>query len=488
MNTTTALAALRLSDSCDEGAVARGLIRSLSTTGHETSLATYFERTLAEAKVMFTESTVVPLAALREWDASPDRELIRHRGGGFFTVEGIEVTRSVGPQPQRWQQPVIVQGEVGILGILAREIDGVLHFLMQNKAEPGNLNGIQLSPTVQATRSNFMRVHGGAPTPYLEYFMGNPGSRQRVLVDVRQSEHGSWFLRKRNRNIVIEVRDEIPMRPNFHWLTLGQISELMRIDNFVNMETRSVISCLPIHSSGWLPEQDPCSDFRRALARSFARSAGCVTPRAELNSWITSARTEQEVDVRRIPLGDVSDWGYTRETISHHQGRFFHVLGVRVRANGREVHTWDQPMVSGGGEGVVAFVVRRVEDSLHVLVQLRSEGGNLDGPEIAPTIQCTPSNYGGEGLPPTPPLLDEVLAARPEQVHFDQMLSDEGGRFFQTTNRHLVVELDDIEAPEGFRWLTAAQLGDLLQHDNYLNAQARSLMACLQSLLSGAQW
>ena len=46
-------------------------------------------------------------------------------------------------------------------------------YLLQAKAEPGNINKIQISPTVQATKSNYTRVHGGKEIPYLRYFKKN---------------------------------------------------------------------------------------------------------------------------------------------------------------------------------------------------------------------------------------------------------------------------------------------------------------------------
>ncbi|MFH4268324.1 NDP-hexose 2,3-dehydratase family protein, partial [Acinetobacter baumannii] len=73
------------------------------------------------------------------------------------------------------------------------------------KVEPGNCNGLQLSPTVQATRSNYTRVHQGRAVPYLEYFVD--ARKHRVIADVRQSEQGSWFFQKRNRNMIVDVGD-----------------------------------------------------------------------------------------------------------------------------------------------------------------------------------------------------------------------------------------------------------------------------------------
>ncbi|MFB7508588.1 NDP-hexose 2,3-dehydratase family protein, partial [Streptomyces broussonetiae] len=170
----------------------------------------------------------IPFEALENWSFAPQTGNLVHRSGRFFTVEGLRA--GIGEQPGRveWQQPVIVQPEVGILGILTREFDGVLHFLVQAKMEPGNPGLLQLSPTVQATYSNYTKVHNGASVRYLEYF--TDPSRGRVLSDVLQSEHGSWFHRKRNRNMIVEATGQVPEHEDFRWLTLGQIHELLRHD------------------------------------------------------------------------------------------------------------------------------------------------------------------------------------------------------------------------------------------------------------------
>ena len=116
----------------------------------------------------------IPLAELDGWSTQRGTGNLVHRSGKFFTVTGLDVS-------VRTAQPIMVQPEIGILGILAKEFDGVLHFLMQAKMEPGNTNLLQFSPTVQATRSNYTGVHHGAAVPYLEYFT-QPG-RGQVITD-----------------------------------------------------------------------------------------------------------------------------------------------------------------------------------------------------------------------------------------------------------------------------------------------------------------
>ena len=68
---------------------------------------------------------------------------------------------------KNWDQPIIVQKEIGILGILKKNNK----YLLQAKFEPGNINKIQISPTVQATKSNYTQVHGGKKVPFLNYFL-----------------------------------------------------------------------------------------------------------------------------------------------------------------------------------------------------------------------------------------------------------------------------------------------------------------------------
>lgn len=423
---------------------------------------------------------VVDLDDLAEWRSDPESGTIRHRSGRFFTVEGLEIVVPDNPVP-RWSQPIMNQPETGILGLLLTEFDGVLHCLVQAKAEPGNYNGRQISPTVQATRSNYTGVHRGRPVPYLDYF--RHATRHRVLADVRQSEQGSWFYQKRNRNMIVEVAEAIEPLPGFCWLTIGQLHQLLAVDDLVNMDTRTVLSCLPFAGPG-LParfagEGDP---FSTAVVRSCSPAEGSRHGTAEILSWITDIRSRADVRAERVPLRDLPGWHRADGRITHRSGLFFDVIGVRVRAGDREVDHWSQPMFRAHGIGLIAFLVTRMEGVLHVLAHARVEPGYVDVIELAPTVQCTPENYDYLPARARPRFLDEVLHAPAERIRFDATLSEEGGRFYHTRNRYLVVETDRHAEEPGFRWLTLHQFADLLRHSHYVNVQARTLLACLHSL------
>jgi len=421
----------------------------------------------------------VPLDSLSAWRSDQATGDVAHCSGRFYAIRGLAV-RTDRREVTEWSQPIIVQPEVGILGLLVKRIGGVLYCLMQAKMEPGNINTVQLSPTVQATRSNFTRVHEGAPVPYLEHFVAP--RRDRVLLDVLQSEQGSWFLRKRNRNMVIETSGEVEPHPDFCWLALPVLHRLLHRDNIVNMDTRTVLAGMPYAVEPG-PEELSEDTFRGALARSAASLPGVAKlDSTAVLSWLTELKARHSLDQRLIPLRSLEDWHWDTDIIRRPDGRYFSVIGVLVKASSREVSHWAQPLFAPAGHGIVALIGRQIDGVLHFLMQARTEAGTLDILEIGPTVQCAPGNLPGGWQPP---FLDYVLSAPPERIRYDVLHSEEGGRFFHAQNRYLIVEAGvefAMTVPDQFQWMTVRQMMDLVPFANLFNVEARTLLAALGSL------
>jgi dTDP-4-dehydro-6-deoxy-alpha-D-glucopyranose 2,3-dehydratase len=399
----------------------------------------------------------VPFAELDGWAFDEATGNLGHRSGRFFTVEGMEVTiedRAGVTRSRAWSQPILDQPEVAILGLLVKEFDGIPHILLQAKMEPGNRGLLQLSPTVQATWSNYTGVHGGAPVRYVEYFTG--AARRRVLADVLQSEQGSWFYRKVNRNIIVETAEDVPPHEDFRWLTLRQIGELLQHDNVINMDARSALSCLPFE----------------------AGEDGALHSDVEVLSWFTGVRARYHVDARRVPLARVPGWRRTESAIVHEHGRHFRIVAVSVRAGSREVTSWTQPLLEPCTRGVACFLSCRVDGVRHLLAHARAEGGFVNGVEIGPTVQFTPENYAHLPADEWPLFIDHVLNADPARIEYSAIHSEEGGRFLNAENHYLVIDVGDhFDPPPDYRWVTLGQLTSLVGHGHYLNVQARTLLA-----------
>jgi len=185
--------------------------------------------------------TRIPFAELEGWSFQPDTGNLAHHSGKFFTVEGLHARVSEGPT-REWLQPIISQPEVGILGILAKEFDGVLQLPDAGQDGAGQPEPAPALPHRAGHPLHYTKVHRGSAVKYLDYFI----RPDRVLADVLQSEHGSWFFHKSNRNMLVETDEEVPADPDFVWLTLGQLGELLRFDNLVNMDARTVLACSPV--------------------------------------------------------------------------------------------------------------------------------------------------------------------------------------------------------------------------------------------------
>ena len=455
------------------------LLRSLLTTDNPFNTTEEVMDWIARRNREVTVKVeAVPFKSLKGWHFDDATGNLCHDSGRFFSIVGVNVFADNGV-PMRWMQPLINQPEVGYLGIICREYDGVLYFLLQAKIEPGNVNCVQLSPTLQATRSNYTQVHGGKKPAYLDYFKG--ARPEQIVLDQLQSEQGARFFRKRNRNIIIRVDEEIPPHEDFRWLTLGQIKALLRHDNMVNMDTRTVLSGLRFQVPEYCVSR--ASAFGEALFASERVKAGANTIDGALHH-LSELKSRWELITEKCPLRSVRDWMVTEDEIVRADRRFFRIIGADVEISNREVARWCQPLVQPMQEGLCVLFVKRIGGILHFLMQAKVECGNFDVVELAPTIQCLTGDYKNP-FGYVPDFLEAFCAGKCGKVVFDTKQSEEGGRFYREQNRNVICLVNDSvpeDPPENFLWLTLGQIKEFLRFNNYLNIQVRSLISALEYL------
>lgn len=408
------------------------------------------------------------------WYYDEEGGCVTNQNHSFFTIRGMRAYQGDLPA---LEQPVIVQDEIGYLGILCKEFDGVLYFLMQAKIEPGNVNKIQLSPTIQATKSNFTQKHGGKKPPYLDYFLH--ADQHTVLVDQIQSEQSSRFYKKRNRNLILLVREEVEVLPSHRWMTLGQLKELMKVDNLVNMDTRTVLSCIPfslLDGSG--------GKFRRYFRDQALHNSIFDDPDPALlpaiYGYINNFKMFRHEAPRLLPLSELKDWELSDSGICCRHPYSFDVIYCDIEVEGREVRRWTQPLFRAKGMACFGLFTTVRGGKRLFLVHAVPEPGCFDGIELGPTVQR-------EAVCAHAP--DEVEAfflrqyEKREGVLYHVILSEEGGRFYQEQNRNVILEIPPkllSEPPEGYFWADFRTLNLLTQVNNCLNIQLRNLLSLLE--------
>lgn len=411
------------------------------------------------------------------WYYDEENGEVLNRNKSFFSIRGV---REIENEKVINQQPIIIQDEIGYLGIICREINGILYFLMQAKIEPGNINKIQLSPTIQATKSNFTQKHGGSKPAYVDYFIA--ASKEAIIVDQIQSEQSSRFYKKRNRNIIIKVDEEIKVLPSHKWLTLGQIKELMKINNLVNMDTRTVLSCIPF-SAVVFNEKEEIEIEKyftdRALFKSIFNKEDRSTLIAIYN-YINDYKMFKDIKSEIIPLNQLDNWEIDNLGIRCKESHNFSVIYCNIEVEGREVRNWVQPLFKA--EGIATFgLFTGVEDGIRkFLIKCKPEIGCFDKIEIGPTIQLESIEEEDK---------DEIIKLfielynKQQGILYNVILSEEGGRFYHEQNNNIIIDIsvDEIEKlPPEYFWVDYKTLNLLTQINNCLNIQLRNLLSLLE--------
>lgn len=381
---------------------------------------------------------------LESWYFNDTTGDLQHKSGKFFTVKGMEVKTNFA-NVTNWNQPIIHQPEEGILGIISKLVNGKRHLLMQAKMEPGNINLVQLSPTVQATKSNYTKVHDGKFPKYLEFFLNPKENGAKVLFDILQPEQGARFYKKQNRNILLEIDGNIKVDSDFFWISLENLKSLIHEDNLINMDARTVLSCM--HSG--------------------------KAPVDKIIHWVNELKKKYWLESKLISLNNVEKWNRNEREIFHKDKKYFSVIAVEVEAKNREVVRWTQPLFKDAGIGLIGFI----EHEGKYLVQAKIEAGNRNLFDLAPTVSF--SDYKNrlktEGMSP---LMEYFLNAPKSKIDFDTLLSEEGGRFYHAQNRYMIVKANPAYVPANFYWMSKDELFTLVKK-SYFNVEARSLIATL---------
>ena len=414
----------------------------------------------------------------------------------FFSITGMRLFHN---NRFVYEQPIIIQPEIGYLGIICKEIDGVLNFLMQAKIEPGNVNCVQISPTIQATKSNFIRAHGGRLPTYFQYFEN--ASDHVIIYDQIQSEQAARFYKKRNRNIIICIEDEIEVYPNFMWMTLGQIKKLMEIDNLVNMDARTVISGIPLVTVKMNENELEHIEklFTDAeLFKSIFQTEQCETL-SKMYYEMNNYKMFQDVRISTLPLNQLVDWSIDDYGITSRKKASFMVRYYDIEISGREVQSWTQPLFKAIGNAIFGLITRKTEQGIQYLVRIKPEIGSFDRLELGPSIQWEPSHdekqddavesffrgYLGAGINVNAKSgkKSQTGSTGRKGIITDVLLSEEGGRFYHEQNRNVIIEITDktlLNLPAGYFWTEYSTLNFLMQVNNCLNIQLRNLLSLLK--------
>jgi oxidase EvaA len=118
--------------------------------------------------------------------------------------------------------------------------------LVQAKLECGNFDIIELAPTVQCLTGNYREGFNEYEVDFLEYVLDPEKNGGTVRYSSFQSEEGGRFYLEQNKNMIVEVGEEfsLDVPDRYIWMTLAQIKTFVRFNNYLNIQSRSLLSAV----------------------------------------------------------------------------------------------------------------------------------------------------------------------------------------------------------------------------------------------------
>ena len=406
----------------------------------------------AQQKINKINISFVDFPNVKNWTANNNE--IFHNSKKFFKIIGVKVKTNF--YKKNWDQPIILQNEIGILGILKNLKNN--KYLLQAKVEPGNINKLQFSPTVQATKSNYNQVHGGKKVPYLDYFLNI-----KKKFNHNQSEQGFRYFNKLNSNILVGIKKNIKLKQGFIWVSLAQLCEMVRKKNLLNMDTLSVVS----------------SNI------SLNKIDNSINKLKAINQWIKKKDKSFFLKSSIIPLSELKDWQYDKKSITHKNKKHFSIIGIKIKTNKREINEWSQPILKGKNLAIAGFIIKKINKTNHYLCRYILKPGLKKSALTCTANSSDLKRYKQDNNLSTfqKNIIGNYFLNKDLKKYkiYDNIMSDEGGRFFHCQIRYLGLTLKEnskINLPSNYIWISHNQMVNLIKNKK-IDIEARLLFGSL---------
>ncbi|MBK1707278.1 hypothetical protein CKO40_22785 [Halochromatium glycolicum] len=238
--------------------------------------------------------------------------------------------------------------------MLLHLFDGEPH-LLQARVEPGNSGIGQYGPTVQSTPANYLRIHGGKETPYLDYFMSYRLDA-KPLLQTHQVDLGVRYFRKSKTLSFIEVPNLLPTIDNMIWVPVCVLLQLVQKNNFFNTDLRSMVGVFDWSAyRGKRPNFSSiqCNELPRSSSQCWFLPGYDFSERFEITA-IAQTGTHEIVD---DGVRDLTETGVAATL-------------YRVACTNREVRTWHQPLMTTAFRSAVTQYIRETTHGWEFLLSM----------------------------------------------------------------------------------------------------------------------
>ncbi|MCV6598048.1 MAG: NDP-hexose 2,3-dehydratase family protein [Mangrovicoccus sp.] len=417
---------------------------------------------LAESRKGFEIKQIPVAAAQGDWSLVDGA--FQHRSRGFFSITCVE-------EPGGAERVGLYQPQGAVNGLYSAKRDGQRQFLVQARAEPGNVNIAQIGPSLQSTPANFLRFHGGRTSDFFGFFLQHDPDI-RLLEEMTQLDLGKIYFLKTKRTIFAEGHGDVEVPDGFLWVSRDTFLEAVRESYTLNTDMRAFLSVLP-----W--SADPSSGEIGPVDKNLQKSLAAEIRPERIGALMQKLSRPQVRNIRFKPLDQLKNWRLTEnglEEIAPRQNiaAYFY----QTQAQKREMKSWLQPMLTSQAVGDFGLLTRERHGVIEVYVRPHAEIGVASGHSLCPSWLF----YPGEDL-----AYPDWMVPHLEDVWLSTDESDEGGRFYHHKSRVSICRVNP-DAPAGWEsedgWLRLSELQVFLRRSNTCSIQLRIAASLLLGLRS----
>lgn len=396
---------------------------------------------------------------------------LSHITGRFFNIVGIQWNSS---ENNFIHAPFIDQWEIGLLAIAIHHGRDTM-LLIDAKFEPGNVFGVDLAPTFQATKSNQDLAHNGRPSHLKELFLDSPN----FLTFSNQSEQGSRFLNKWNSNAILELENKINPPPGMRGLTFSDIQTALLTSHTVNTDARSVLTCsnwsLWVKNSLELFAQLPES-LRKPAIKSFSNTPNKKLPQ-KLTKILKYNFQTYNIPYKICPL--IEKQGSLKV---HSTGKDIgiNIINLSANSSSREVTNWTQPLIQSKNTST-EILIGKIENKelkffFRPVVEIGYKYQAQLGNSFSYSDAARHSNDNKEWFDVQIIISNSELLASVNQ-------SDEGGRFYKQIVRYELLVIKNhgnlSEFDSQGHWLSLSNINMLSSISGFFTNEARTTISLI---------
>tara|TARA_B100000965_G_scaffold399221_1_gene418763 strand:- start:416 stop:1288 length:873 start_codon:yes stop_codon:yes gene_type:complete len=282
--------------------------------------------------------------------------------------------------------------------------------------------------------------------------------KKKFIIKSKQSEQGLRYLNKFNTNYLVEIKESLKLPKHFKWFSKPELNYLIKQKNLINMDTISVFSC--------------------SIKKN--KNENVVNTNKKLDNWIRKQNRKYKISHKKIPIKDIKDWKIDKNIFSNLKKRHFSIIGLNIKSNCREVKKWDQPIIAGKKLGFAGFIIKNFNGTTHYLCRFILKPG-LKGGKISCSANFSDINDFKKNVN-IPSYENRIIKYffKKRKSLYNNIHSDEGGRFYQTQIKRIVVNADkklNKKLDPKFIWISHNQFLSLIKK-RMVDIEARLLFTC----------